>query len=373
MKGVKRYLTSLIEKEIKTRNESKSLYIQWHITSKCSENCKHCYLDKNKVQSFSLDDSIKIIEMIEELSFSYDNNCTIGITGGDPLVNNSIYDIIKMCHDKGFQVNIKGNPNLITDEIAKLLVKSGITSYQLSIDGTRSTHDNIRSSGSFDRTIKAINIMTEYGIKVGVKYTVSKTNMNDFFEVMDIAHDNKVYYIDFARYIPIMKEDWSIVPSPYDYRNFLISVLDKFQNMLKRGTKLRLNFRDYLWYALFDELNLIPNEFKDSEKFIAGCSMGLTNHPLLVINYDGEVLPCAKMKKFSLGNVYKDSLISIVNNTSSRYLKQLDSYIKCRNCNLVSLCRGCPATGYNNNCVLHDLCCWRADVKSNKENLMKLC
>lgn len=237
MKGVKRYLTSLIEKEIKTRNESKSLYIQWHITSKCSENCKHCYLDKNKVQSFSLEDSIKIIEMIEELSFSYDNNCTIGITGGDPLVNNSIYDIIKMCHDKGFQVNIKGNPNIITDEIAKLLVKSGITSYQLSIDGTRSTHDNIRSSGSFDRTIKAINIMTEYGIKVGVKYTVSKTN----------------------------------------------------------------------------------------------------------------------------------------NNTSSRYLKQLDSYIKCRNCNLVSLCRGCPATGYNNNCLLHDLCCWRADVKSNKENLMKLC
>ncbi|WP_346891417.1 SPASM domain-containing protein [Clostridium sp. UBA3887] len=94
---------------------------------------------------------------------------------------------------------------------------------------------------------------------------------------------------------------------------------------------------------------------------------------LVVINYDGEVLPCAKMKKFSLGNVYKDSLISIVNNTSSRYLKQLDSYIKCRNCNLVSLCRGCPATGYNNNCVLHDLCCRRADVKSNKENLMKLC
>ena len=71
--------------QINTYN--KILYIQWHITNNCEENCKHCYNTSNiNNTDLSLNENLAIIDRIIEYSKLIKKDIYIAFTGGDPLL-----------------------------------------------------------------------------------------------------------------------------------------------------------------------------------------------------------------------------------------------------------------------------------------------
>ena len=78
----------------------------------------------------------------------------------------------------------------------------GCERYQLSIDGLRHTHDSIRMDGSFDCTMEKIGVIRGAGIRCAVMTTVSRVNVHEIPEIIDLAVKHQVDIFAFARYCP---------------------------------------------------------------------------------------------------------------------------------------------------------------------------
>lgn len=115
----------------------------------------------------------------------------IRFTGGEPLVYEKLYDLIKLATDNGIYTSIGTNGTLITDTIAKKLKKSGLKKAIVSIDGTEKKHDEIRGKGNFKKTINGINNLEKYGIETRINSVIMKNNMEDIILLAKKLHNNK--------------------------------------------------------------------------------------------------------------------------------------------------------------------------------------
>ena len=89
----------------------------------------------------------------------------------------------------------------------------------MSLDGLRKTHDYIRKPGSFDATLDALKYFDGSTIKTAIMTTVSKTNIAEIPELVDIVVEHKVSNFGFARYCP-NPEDFDLLVAPEEYRDF---------------------------------------------------------------------------------------------------------------------------------------------------------
>lgn len=170
------FMEKMIVKDIisQIHNYGKNFYVQWHLTSKCTESCKHCYMDKHMVNDgFDMETSLNIIDQISCVASSKAIKAIIAFTGGDPLLFPDIYNLIDYSNGKNIDIVIKGTPWLVTQDVAKELKKLGIKRFQLSIDGLEKTHDFIRKKGSFKKTIECIKLLKRHEIEMLLKYTVN--------------------------------------------------------------------------------------------------------------------------------------------------------------------------------------------------------
>lgn len=327
----------------------KVFYVQWHITSKCTENCKHCYLDKgNAKDEFDIEFGKTIIDQICAVALQKNKQAIIAFTGGDPLLYRNIEELIKYSTEKGVNIIIKGTPWLISKEKIKVLKDLDIMRFHLSIDGTMNTHDYIRRKGSFAKTIETIRLLKDANMPVLVKYTVSKLNINEISEVLRCLADVGVDVFDFQRYSPSSFNDSKYMVGKQDYRKSLIDILSTYESIVNSGSKLKLLFRDHLWILLAYELGIISDDvisrMSIKKETVSGCTMA--NGNAIVINYNGDVLPCAKIPNYILGNINNQCLSEILQNEKLTRLSKIENYKGCSDCKLGLLCRGCPAVSY---------------------------
>lgn len=97
---------------------------------------------------------------------------------------------------------IMGNPFHLADKVCERLRESGCVRYQLSLDGTRATHDWFRKPGSYDETLARIPMLKRHGIRAIVMTTVSSVNADEPGDVIDASVEAGADVFSFARYVP---------------------------------------------------------------------------------------------------------------------------------------------------------------------------
>ena len=160
---------------------------------------------QNEVNNqLEFNDYVKILNNYKVFCDYFGFKGGITLTGGDPLLNSNLFDLLGLIKIYGFYpVTILGNPELITKEVARDLKRLGVTRYQMSLDGDKELHNLFRSEGSFDRTLKAFEILNDIGIITVSMSTISKLNIDKIINVMNIVYDNKINWFDFARLVQV--------------------------------------------------------------------------------------------------------------------------------------------------------------------------
>ena len=322
--------------------------LQWHITTKCNNNCKHCYMKDDKTyqnevnNQLEFNDYVKILNNYKVFCDYFGFKGGITLTGGDPLLNSNLFDLLGLIKIYGFYpVTILGNPELITKEVARDLKRLGVTRYQMSLDGDKELHDSFRSEGSFDRTLKAFEILNDAEIITISMSTISELNIDKIIEVMDIVYDNKINWFDFARLVQVGNGSSLDVVSPERYKKFLNEIYNNYLKYQGKNNITKLGFKDHLWKLYFYEKNNI--EMPKVNSIYSGCEAG---HSHLTVLSNGEIFPCRRLP-VTLGYAHKDNLIDIfTNNKILKELRLIKSFEKCNNCELGYFCRGCPAVAY---------------------------
>lgn len=232
-------------------------------------------------------------------------------------------------------------------------------SYQISIDGLEKTHDRLRKSGSFKDSIRALKLLNEAGIDSCVMLTLSKENIKEVEKVMEIIGKLNVFSFSFARLALVGKgrqfKDNQITPQ--EYRKFLIRVEKKMEELKNKGIKTRFGRKCHLWKLLEYEkghINLPANK----KIIFDDCTLGITG---LIVLADGTVYACRRFPSY-VGKVPEEKLLNIF-----LYSPQLNNYRnyqlleKCSKCELLQICRGCPAVAFGNygRWTAPDPQCWK--------------
>lgn len=342
--------------------------LQFHITAKCDQSCKHCYMYNSPYYKAQIDNELTENEMKnlldEYFEFLGEYNCdgSIALTGGDPILSPYFWNLLTYINNnysKRCVVVILGNPYHIDRKIAKRLKKLGIGDYQISLDGLKKTHDKLRKVGSFENSLRAMKVLHEEGIRTIVSFTLSKINKSELIPLFEFLE--KCEFVDgfgFDIMIPTgngesMKEE---IFEPEEYKAFLFEL---YKYEIFGNHKLEISKKAQMWKVLFWELGLTdPIDTRKKQHYISGCGAGTETLSVLA---DGTIFPCRKME-LSAGKYPEKSFKEILlHNEVTKKLMKYNNYKGCSNCEVNTVCRGCPAMKYalTGNIYEKEPCCWR--------------
>ena len=88
--------------------------MQWHITDRCDQRCKHCYIYEGKDKKCSLELDLNTLNLILE---DFISSCKqlgkepfLVITGGDPLLYEGIWNFLEILKKNKIHFGLLGNP-----------------------------------------------------------------------------------------------------------------------------------------------------------------------------------------------------------------------------------------------------------------------
>lgn len=332
---------------------------QWHITDECDQRCEHCYIfaagKKIQLKSMSFDKIKTVLEDCKAMCRQMERLPYFYITGGDPILHKDFWNLLGLLKVDNIPFAILGNPFHLTDEVCCKLKNYGCEKYQLSIDGTRETHDMIRKKGSFDTTLEKIAVLKNAGIRAFIMTTVSKTNISEIPEIIDIVVKYKADVFAFARYCPSTFDPTTHV-EPEEYRQLLEICHKKFEEYKDSDTGFSL--KDHLWTLFLYEKGLYKiDDSHEPYKIYDGCNCANCHITILP---SGDVFACRRLKS-KVGNLFEEKIHDIFNGERMNTYREYEKFEKCSKCQLLRFCRGCPAVayGYTGNFYAADPQCWK--------------
>jgi len=340
--------------------------VQWQTTSQCKKpRCRFCYVfygrDKTaKKRELDLKENFKILDdLFKTVTESFGVPLKINFSGGDPLRQKDFFELMQATKDKGIPIGILGNPCLIDNTMAKKLHEIGIKSYQLSLDGKKKTHDWFRGEGSYEKTVSAIRILTEHGIRVHVMATIGIHNTNELDGIINSCIEAGANLFAFDLMIPNNCREVSQILKPEKVRELLLHYYDVSASLSKKHS-LVFGRKNNLFTLLEEDLGIESGlicQSRNSKETYAGCSIGMN---ALAILPDGTVYPCRRLP-LVIGKFPEQTMEEVFFGEKLKLLRQEKEIEKCGICNLRNVCRGCRAMAFavGGSYFSQDPSCWK--------------
>lgn len=333
---------------------------QWHITDECDQRCKHCYIFSEghpKLVEMPWEKLVAVLANVERMADKMRRKPYLYVTGGDPILHSRFWDFLELLHSHGIPFTLMGNPFHLNDEVCRRMRALGCRKYQLSLDGLRETHDSFRKSGSYDATLEAIATIKRSGMHCAIMTTVSAANIKEIPDLIDVVVQHHADIFAFGRYCPTSedkahKDMWHIEPN--DYRSLLDKCWTKFE--LYRNSDTTFNLKDHLWTLYLYEKGLfkIPEGLSE-DTIYDGCNCGNCH---FTISAEGRLMACRRFESY-VGTV-SEEMYDVFFGPKMEQFRQHERFEKCRKCELLRFCRGCPAVayGYTKDFYSPDPQCW---------------
>jgi MoaA/NifB/PqqE/SkfB family radical SAM enzyme len=213
------------------------LFLHWELTSRCNQNCIHCYNNSGEPLEDELSHSfcLTLAEELAEMKIFQ-----VCLSGGEPLLHPKFYEIAQIFKSRKSIINTISNGWLVDEKQAEKISEL-VSCIQISIDGaTPEVHDAIRRrKGSWRRAIKAVENLQNANIHfISLAFTIMKNNINQISEMIDLAAQLEIDFFHAITLIPIGRATLNngLLPSH--------SALKKCINVLKKKKK---EYENQIW------------------------------------------------------------------------------------------------------------------------------
>jgi radical SAM protein with 4Fe4S-binding SPASM domain len=267
------------------------------------------------------------------------------------LIRKDLPELVRFAVDKGMRAVISTNGTLMTKNLAKIFGEIGLSYVGVSLDGMKETHDRFRGvSGAFDAAMKGIRLCQDEGIKVGVRFTISRKNSFEIPSIFDLIEEKEIpracfYHLVYAgRGSELIDED---LPDN-ETRKVVDIIMDRTRDLFARGMEKEIltvdNHADgpYVYLRLLREDPKRAAEVFELLKMNEGNSSG---NGIGCVSWDGEVHADQFWRNVSFGNVRKRPFSEIWQDTSNELmgkLKDKKPHVKgrCVTCRWLDICGG---------------------------------
>jgi len=173
---------------------NKPFFCNYWVTYRCNSKCEFCnfWRDKKllKKPDAKFEDAKKNLEDLKKMGVKF-----IDFTGGEPLLNKDLPQILSYAKELGFFVKLSTNGFLYPEKAVELM---GLSSrIYFSFDTTsKEEYKKIRGIDGFDKLIESIKIAKDLKQDICLLYTVTNGNIKNISDIANFAKENKtIVYI----------------------------------------------------------------------------------------------------------------------------------------------------------------------------------
>ncbi len=327
--------------------------IVWNFTNMCNLRCLHCYqrADRPLPDELTLSEKLRVVAELDRVGVA-----AIALSGGEPTIHPDFYRIVGEIARRGMYAAVATNGWVFADmEKLRKAVEKGLRYVEVSIDSANPRkHDWFRGvPGSWHRAVKALENAVKLGVNHAMAVTITKANIGEVDEILDLAESIGVKRIVFFNFVPTGrgKENLWLDLDPVERERFLRKI---YREMRRRRIEIVSTAPQYgrIVLQMSGYSEVAPTHFyvggdpvsKSLAEFVGGCGAGRI---YAAIQPNGDVSPCVFMP-VRVGNLRRESFAEIwVKNPLLNMLRDR-SKLKgfCGKCPYRNVCGGCRARAY---------------------------
>jgi MoaA/NifB/PqqE/SkfB family radical SAM enzyme len=220
--------------------------IKLNVTEKCFFRCMTCHAWMNGKEF--VPDKGKLSSFFKGISRIKGKETSVNFTGGEPLLEPSIFDLIRMGTDAGIYTHLNTNGWMVDLPTARKLSSAGLSDISISLDSADwKIHDQLRGMpGSYDRVMLALKALSEEAplTKVHLIATISSYSLERIPDLVRMAdNDGRIKSIVINSVTPTLfsgnsdKEFYNSSPWPGN-KEKVRGVYSRLIQMKRQGSKI---------------------------------------------------------------------------------------------------------------------------------------
>lgn len=150
----------------------KPAFASYNLTFCCNLRCEFCDLWRLKHEELDEERALRVVDKICELGVP-----VLDFSGGEPMLRKDLFALAKRAKEYGCILSMNTNGTLFDEEKADKASK--LFDYiVISLDGPKEVHDDLRGvKGSYDRALRALDLLKQRGVRVGINTVITPTNL----------------------------------------------------------------------------------------------------------------------------------------------------------------------------------------------------
>ena len=165
----------------------------WEVTQACDLACVHCRASAQPQRDPAELSTVEGKQLIDQIAAW--KVPVFVLTGGDPIKRPDLFELIEHARTAGVHVSLTPSATpLLTRDVVHRLKHAGLARLAVSLDGASApTHDAFRGmSGSFDRTLNAVQWANDAGLPVQINTTFSRRNIGEIDAIVSLMEQLKI-------------------------------------------------------------------------------------------------------------------------------------------------------------------------------------
>ena len=312
--------------------------VAWELTRSCNLACSHCRASSKRGPypgELATDECFKILDDIASFS-----SPTVILTGGEPLLRKDIFEIAEYGPKKGLNMVMAPNGTLLSADVVKKIIASGITRISVSLDGPdTASHDGLRQvPGAFQAACDGLRRAREAGLEFQINSTITKRNIKLLPQIIRLAKElgARAHHIFLLVPTGRAKEMVHEELSPSEYEEALrLLAEEKKTSPLEIRTTCAPHFNRILLQNHMAQPSALAGR---------GCMAGVS---FCFISNTGDAQPCGYLE-VNCGSVRKKGFKEIwFGSEVFNNIRDWEKYGgKCGICEFKAVCGGCRARAY---------------------------
>jgi radical SAM protein with 4Fe4S-binding SPASM domain len=298
--------------------------VQFDLTMRCNEICVHCYRVEEERPELTAEEVYDVLGQLAAAGTLY-----LTFSGGEVLLRRDFFAIVERARRLRFDVRVKTNALLVTEEVARRMVALGIGQVDISVyslDPER--HDGVTLvPGSLRRTLEGATLLQEAGMRVRLNCPLMQQTAEGYQQLLEWGetHGFKVSF------------DPIITPKSNGDRT-------PIQSRISRDQLCEVLHHPFFQPgATSAEVTPAAAAPDPADEIPCGAS-----HSSCYVSPYGDVYPCVSLP-IACGNVRERPFLEIWRH--SEEMLRVRSILRqdlthCRTCTLADHCSRCPGLAY---------------------------
>ncbi len=164
----------------------------FELTSRCTLNCKMCYIHRKELDKSVLSEEKDTAWWLNLAEKAKDAGMLLLLlTGGEPLLRQDFDEIYLACKKMGLLVSVNTNATLIDEKKVRFFSDNPPQRLNITLYGaSKETYaDLCGSADAYEKTVNAIKMLKTAGVNVKLNYSITPQNASDAKKVYSFAKE----------------------------------------------------------------------------------------------------------------------------------------------------------------------------------------